>query len=252
MLNGIFPIFTKGRVLKKESIEYLRDFPGDLASLAYGDYSDGIISGFSIGYEEGNVLISKGVLKYQGNIIIVSKNSTAITEYDQLLYIKLIIGEVRENEDYKICKIEIVIDKNEPNKADEIELGRFCLNLGAVLRCGYDSFNDLRTPENTLDITHVSYAGIKEATLHPRVLKEFAGAVMAGSSDALDINFALMCLNSLIVHKNSIQWYIAKKHNTGYKDYTLTELYIKLSELLPQDERKEKPAKPRGRGPSIS
>lgn len=252
MRNGIFPIFTKGRVVKKESIEYLRDFPYDLVSLAYGAHSDGIIFGFSVRYKDKSILISKGVLRYQGDIIIVPENSIVITEYEQLLYIKLVLGESRVTEDYKIRHIETRIDRNKPLNANEIELGRFCLSVGAVLRCDYDSFNDLHTPENTLDITHVSYAGIGAVTLHPRVLKEFANALMLNSTEAIDINFALMCLNSGIIHKCSIQWYIAKKNNVEYEDYTLPELYKKLAEILPQNERKEKPAKPRGRGPRIS
>ena len=252
MRNGIFPKFIKGRVLKKESIEYLRDFPQDITNLAFSDYSDGILYGFTISFEGEVVLISKGAIKYQGDIIIVPKSNIPITEYGQLLYIKLIIGQYSETEDYKLCPIETKIDSNEPLVENEIELGRFSLNPGAILRCRYDSFSDLFTPENTLGITHVSYAGAGEATLHPIVLKEYARTLMMNSSEATDTAFALTCLNANVIHKNTIQWYIAKKHNNIYEEYPLSELCKKLEETLSQHDCKSKPEKPKNRRPNIS
>ena len=251
MRNGIFPVFTKGRVLKKESIEYLRDFPLDLATLAWEDYSDGVLFGFSVSCQDGCIHIAKGALKYRGIIIIVPENSVEIEEFGELLHIKLVIGEYSQTEDYLFCPIEVKISKREATAENELELGRFCLNPGAVLRCKYDSFSDLRTPENTLDITRVSYAGIDTPTLHPRVLHEYARALMEASNDTVDISFALVCFNAAVVHKVSIQWYIAKRNNVQYEEYTLPALYEKLLGMLPQQGLKERARRPRGKGPAI-
>jgi len=252
MRNGFFPLFTKGRVLKKESVEYLRDFPYDLASLAHEDYSDGILFGFSIrsSGEENCIYVSKGALKYHGDIIVVPGNTFEMTEYGEFLFTKLVIGKCSETQDKKILPMELKIGRSEARAANEIELGRFCLNSGAILRCEYDSFSDLRTPENTLDITHVPYAGYEAPTLHPRVLKEYAQAVLAYSQDPADTAFALMCLNAGVVHKSSIQWHIARKTDRRYEEYTLPVLYEKLEELLPQSGIKKR-ERQRGRGPSI-
>jgi hypothetical protein len=251
MRNGIFPIFTKGRVLKKDSVEYLRDFPYDLASLIYTNYSDGLLCGFLISSVEGNILVSKGALKHQGNIIVVPESTIWLEEYEQLQYVKLMIGKRRETEDYHLCPMEVVIDRRLPNTWNEIELGRFCLNPGAILRCDYDSFSDLRTPENTLDLTRVSYAGKGAPTLHPRVLQEFARELLMYSADPTDISFSLMCLNSNLVHKSAIQWFIAKKFSCDYKEYLLSKLYEKLLEMLPEHGLKGKRVRPRGHGPAI-
>ena len=252
MRNGFFPLFTKGRVLKKESVEYLRDFPYELASLACEEYSDGILFGFSIKSSDDRkyINISKGALKYQGDIIIVPENAFEMTEYGDVLYVKLVIGECSETQDKKTRQMELKISRSGAKEGNEIELGRFCLNSGAVLRTQYDSFSDLRTPENTLDITRVPYAGYDAPTLHPHVMKEYAQAVLAYSQEPTDTAFALMCLNTGVVHKSCIQWHIARKIDRRYEDYTLSALYEKLEELLPQSgvRRREKQ---RGRGPSI-
>jgi len=252
MRNGFFPLFTKGRVLKKESVEYLRDFPYDLASLACEEYSDGILFGFSIKSSDDRkfIHVSKGALKYQGDIIIVPENSFEMTEYGDVLYIKLVIGVCRETQDKKIRPMELKISRSEAKADNEMELGRFCLNSGAVLRSQYDSFSDLRTPENTLDITRVPYAGNGAPTLHPKVMKEYAGAILENSQEPTDIAFALMCLNTNIIHKSCIQWHIARKTDKRYEEYTLPALYEKLEELLPQSGIKKR-EKQRPRGPAI-
>jgi len=252
MLNGFFPLFTKGRVLKKESVEYLRDFPYDLASLAFEGYSDGILSGFAIrsSDDEGYVHVSRGALKYQGDIIVAPGSTIEMTEYGVFLYIILAIGKCRETLDSKVRSIELKAVRGEQRADNEIELGRFCLNSGAILRTEYDSFSDLRTPENTLDITRAPYAGFGAPTLHPRVLKTFAQAVLAYSQEPADLAFALTCLNSGVVHKSSIQWHIAKKADRPYEEYSLAALYEKLEELLPQGGVKRR-ERQRGRGPVI-
>lgn len=241
MRNGYFPIFAKGRVLKKESLEYLRDFPHDFTSLMYQNYSDGMLFGFSLSYKDGFIKIAKGALKYQGDIILVDDGSILVTEFEKKLFLKLVIGKCWEGEDSRTRTVTIIIDRNKPSSEGEIELGRFTLNVGAILRCEYDSFSDLRTIENTLDITHVAYAGLNTETLQPRVLKEFAKALLMYSQDPMDTTFALLCLNTEIIHKNVIQWYIAKKTNDQYKDFTLGALYEKLLELLPEQRKRNTP-----------
>ncbi|MCL1981766.1 MAG: hypothetical protein FWG53_01570 [Clostridiales bacterium] len=252
MRNGYYPLFIDGRIVKPEGLSYLRDFPDDLASVALENYSDGVLFGFSISTKEGKVVVSKGALKYKGEIIVVTENAIAMAGYGHWSHVKLVLGECSVTKDFKICPIEVVADSHEAKAENEIELGRFCLNLGAVLRREYDSFSDLRTPENTLDITRVLYAGEGTPTLHPLILKEYAQALMASSDETLDIAFALTCLNSSVVHKRSIQWYIAKKTGSPYQDYSLDDLFDKLVDMLPDQDIRQRPKRPRSKGPAIS
>ena len=237
MRNGYFPIFSKGRVLKKESIEYLRDFPYDLASLALENYSDGILFGFSITSSgDGKIHISKGALKHQGGIIVIPDQVAEMndSDYGVFLYTKMVVGECNETVDCLIRNVELVIDRHEVGAGNEIELGRFCLHRGAVLRCVYDSFVDLRTPNDTMDLTHVPFASYGAPSLHPVVMKEYAKALLTISRDAADTSFALMCMNTGVMHKGCVQWHIAKKTGKEYTDFTLPMLYEKLLSLLPQ------------------
>lgn len=240
MYNSNFPLFTKGRVVKKESLEYLRDFPYDFLSLAMDQYSDGIISGFTVYIEGGCMVISKGALKHKGRILILQENKSPFEDFQRNVCVKLVIHEARTTADFVTCPIEIRVDEAEPSAANEIELGRFYLEEGAYLRREYDSFADFRTYVNTLNILNAPYAGLFTPTLHPIIMREYARALLAGSTSDPDISFALMCLNTGVVHKETIQWHVARKSGNPYKDYTLPELYNKLSALLLQKERKKR------------
>ena len=48
MFQNIYPVFEPKRLLKKEMLENLRDFPRSLFGLQYQNYSDGILYGCDI------------------------------------------------------------------------------------------------------------------------------------------------------------------------------------------------------------
>ena len=235
MHNGLFPKFIKGRIVKKEALEYMRDFPRDLVSAAFSDYSDGILFGFTVSCQDNKVIIvSEGVCKHQGEIIVIPEIALPVYEYGQLLCINLEIGELEESTDYDTRHIEVALTKYKPSNVNGLELGRFSLSRGAKLRCKHDSFKDLQTPENTLNIIHVPYASIGGHTLNPAVIRKFANELLKLSSDSIDVNFALMCLGGNVVHRSSIQWFTAKKTGGSYEEYDMPTMYEKLNFILSQ------------------
>lgn len=48
MLTHIVPKFEKGRILKTEMLENLRDYPRSFLDIRYQDFSDGIITGMNV------------------------------------------------------------------------------------------------------------------------------------------------------------------------------------------------------------
>ena len=267
MYNHIYPVFIKGRVLKKESIEYLRDFPYGMASLAYERYTDGILHGFSVRCADGRLSVSGGALKHRGRIILVPEGGQAIEipeVYGRQLYLALRLYGQYETEDYIVNPVDIVLVETEPElnavnggRADgfyEVELGRFRLEKGADLRCGYDSFQDFNTPQNTLDITRVPYAGDGAQTLHPLIMRAYGRALLNGAIDAESAAFAFICLNAGIVQKESILLHIAQQGGSLRGDCALTELYGALAALAPRPAFREtkEDNKIKGRGPRIS
>ncbi len=47
-VKQVFPIFEEGRILKRDSLDLIRDYAPDFFSLLFGKYGSGVIAGFSI------------------------------------------------------------------------------------------------------------------------------------------------------------------------------------------------------------
>ena len=64
MFQNIYPVFEPKRLLKKEMLENLRDFPRSLFGLQYQNYSDGILYGCDITGTETGMILLPGILCY--------------------------------------------------------------------------------------------------------------------------------------------------------------------------------------------
>ena len=52
MFKNTYPLFERKKVLKKEMLENLRDYPRDVFHILYQDYSDGILVGCELKVQE--------------------------------------------------------------------------------------------------------------------------------------------------------------------------------------------------------
>ena len=64
MFTNKYPIFKKGNVIDKITLDLLRDNPLEILSLMYLDKKDGIINGFELvtDYERKKVTVTKGIM----------------------------------------------------------------------------------------------------------------------------------------------------------------------------------------------
>ena len=253
MQNYVYPVFTTGRVLKKESIENIRDFPRDLLDVFYADYSDGIICGFDVTYNARKLYISGGALKNDGKIIVLKDASCDFNEFGENIWVRLRLGETQETEDFLTVGVEIKITRDSGAAANEIELARFRLAEGALLRKKneYRGVSDFITRDNTLNLVHVKYSGLYSPTFSPVLMKVFAKEILRVSQDGADIAFAFICLNGNIVHKDCIVQYLNNRLNAAFgENISNAEIYEALIDVT----RKQNaaPVKRKIGGPSIS
>lgn len=233
MQNCRKPLFTKGRVLKKESLDCLTEYPRELTELIYSRYSDGVLHGCEITYKEGVVHISSGVIKYGKEVILLKEETITFSNYDRLVSVKICIGKKYLTEDYEIIPIEIRVDQKLELEKTEMEIGRFCLTRGAALRINYKDVEDFQTAYNTLDLTQVMYAGIEKPSITPKLLKIFAETLLKSNTNSvLDITFVLQCLNSERVQRDCILWYLSKRLEEPYVELTNEEIYKSLVRIV--------------------
>ncbi len=242
MFANIIPKFGKGRILKKEMLENLRDYPRNFGQIYFEDYSDGIISGADIHICESSIMVKKGIIKYKKSIYMLDEEyEIPYQQTNTEVLIKISFAAQYSDNDYVSFNSEIFIDENTKIKENELELGRFKLREGAILRSEYKDFYDFSTEYNTINVINVEYAGLKKSTINPRILDYFANILLKNNPEnTFDIVFAMQCLNSETVEREAILYYISNRLTMEYKDYPNAQIYKYLTHIVRETESGKK------------
>ncbi|MBE1555945.1 DNA and RNA helicase [Sporosarcina limicola] len=234
MFYNIYPHFQKGRILKREMLENLRDYPRNVTDSYFQDYSDGIIVGGHILVEETTLVITKGMVKHDGRVYML--DADYLLPYQAIgreTLLKIRFQEERDQHDFTSFTTEIILDDLVQVAENELELGRFKLKLGARLRSTYEDFLDFATEYNTVNYIHCQYAGFQTSTFHPLILQYFAKELLrCEPSNPYDISFALQCLNQERIQREVIYYYLCSKLGIGYQEYTNEKIHTYLSRIL--------------------
>ncbi|HHW35859.1 MAG TPA: DNA and RNA helicase, partial [Bacillales bacterium] len=168
MFSDQYPTFQRGRVLKSTMLENLRDYPRNFTELYFQDYSDGIMTGAMISVDESFLTISKGIVKYNGRLYMLEKDVQlpyVATGKETLVKIKF--HNEQPQPDFIAYETTVFLEESRSIQRDELELGRFKMKEGAMLRTKHTDFYDFATEYNTVNYIHCEFAGMETSTLHP-------------------------------------------------------------------------------------
>lgn len=271
MLVNRSPRFEKGRILKTEMLESLRDYPRRFLDIRYEEYSDGIIAGMKVSVEHDHLMIGRGIVKHDGYLYLLEQAyELPYAAANGLSILKVRFHAQQAQHDFVTREAEIILaDGDEgvdeevgrsqswdhgrvldhvnipspqrPGRsmtlANEIELGRFKLKEGAVLRSDYQDFADMATEFNTWSAIRAPYAAWQKSTLRPEITSCFATELLrCRSAETLDMSFALLCLNSERVQREALLQYLGSRSGE-YRDYTNGELHRQLVLILQEVSR---------------
>ncbi len=230
----VYPNFTKGRILKREMLENLRDYSRDTLEVLSCSFSDGIIKGLEASVSKDIITFSKGIVKCNGEVYLINEQTAIDYEAtDVEVLIKLVFLEKSLEVDYKIQYISIVLDKDTVIKDNEMELGRFKLKEGAYLRTDYKDLDDYTTEFNTINLINVQYANVDEFSLTPKFIRSYGKEILkTKTKDTWDINFATSCLNIGLLSRTLIISYINVKLLEDNTSLSNDEIHKKLTEVL--------------------
>lgn len=234
MFVNLSPNFEKGKILKREMLESLRDYPRTFVNLYYRDYSDGILFGCNIDVHDKTLQINTGALKHKEKIYIIdSPQSLPYSYTNKETMVKIRFMEEAENQDFYISSAEIFLDDDMDIKGDELELSRFKLKEGAVLRENYQDFYDLETEYNTLNVINVKHSDKERSTLSPMITSWFSKELMKkGSDNPLDIAFSMEGLNKGKISMDVLEYYTSGRLNGKFKELTNYEVYKQFCRIL--------------------
>ncbi len=197
-MENRYPLFAGGRILKKEALWDLRDYAYESWQLYYADYTDGVIRGCRIRVEGTNLVIGKGIIKC-GNFIYLLKEEAEVpfTAENKLVALKAEFEEKAGSPDYLAYDVKFFLDDVVERKKNQIELCRFHLRTGSVLRDTYKNFYDMRTEYDTVNLLHATVAGRGGERIHPAVLLRFAEEMqICGRKEEADRAFCYELLSS--------------------------------------------------------
>ena len=234
MFANAFPLFARGRILKKEMLENLRDFPRDFFDIYFADYSDGVIAGAEVIIGDGQITIGKGIVKHDQCLYLLEDNlQVSYFNANKEILIKVRFFPEETGGDFSSRSTEVFLDDDPEIALDQMELGRFKLREGAALRSDYTDFFDFATEYNTINIIHAPYAAPGLATLNPTILRYFAKIVLkSNSSNGYDLNFAMNCLSQKPLDRELIQYYLVNRRGLEYQDFSNIEIYRHLTLIV--------------------
>ncbi|MGQ3479389.1 DNA and RNA helicase [Paenibacillus sp. TY11] len=233
MLTHIVPKFEKGRILKTEMLENLRDYSRSFLDIRYQDFSDGIITGMNVTVGEHTLTIGRGIVKHKDRLYLLEQEQEVpYAATGRLSVLKIKFQEEQSTADFQRYLGEIALEEEQVNQR-ELELGRFKLKTGALLRSDYVDFADLATEFNTFNLIQVQQAGTTVPTLPSCIFKMFARELISrGTSDPFDLSFAMLCLNQGFIEREAVLHYLSSRSGTAYRDYDSSKLHQVMSRVL--------------------
>lgn len=225
--------------MKKESLWDLRDYAYDSMQLFYMDYTDGILKGCRVRVEGSRLVIGKGILKYGDFIYLLQEEAEVPFEAEnRLTVLKAAFAVKQSKPDYLAYQVNFFLDSEIERKEGQIELCRFHLRTGSVLRDSYKNFSDMRTEYDTVNLIHATMAGRGQERLHPEVMMRFAEEMaLQKEKHAADSCFCYQILNTAgETDRELVEMYLADKGEEGYEDsdreYDSESLFESLRNLL--------------------
>ena len=212
MFQNIYPVFEPKRLLKKEMLENLRDFPRSLFGLQYQNYSDGILYGCDITGTETGMILLPGILCYKGVPYFLERPYPVSCKAEgKMAYVKVHFWDKTIGSGGEEYLSQIIVDEQEPDAEQELELARFKLQAGARLRSDY-----------------VDHPGI-----WPQILKSFARELLKYAvTDPWDCAFCLQCLQRKeAMPYEAVRAYLHARLGQN-KEYTNMQMYGALKRIL--------------------
>lgn len=241
MFQNTYPVFEAKRLLKKEMLDNLRDFPRSLFNLQYQTYSDGILTGCDIKGSETGLTILPGVVLYKGVPYFLDKPYPVPYRAEgKLVYVKVHFWDKAVGAGGEEFFSQILVDEQEPDPEQELELARFKLQSGARLRSDYVDFYDHETEFDTVNRIHALYAAPDHPGIWPQICRSFAKELMKYPvANIWDGAFCLSCLQlTEAMPYEALRAYLNMRMGRD-SDYTNEQIYSALKRILRENGGRE-------------
>lgn len=230
------PVFESGTVLTQEMLETMKNYAIDLGTLNYAGYEDGIISGCEVTMSGNCLYVNRGVIKFAGNIYFLPQEfKVMINAGNDWQILRVHVGSMSRDKNFLIGELHLELTSEQTAAANKIEICRFRLQNGAMLRNSYRDFGDLNTEFDTINEIYAQWSGYKSKSISPRILQEFAKeARKKNLQNVHDVVFLqqIMALDGKTMSREAIQYYLSQRLNLPYREMTNMEIFRAFNDVL--------------------
>lgn len=173
-MENRYPLFAGGRILKKEALWDLRDYAYAGWQLQYADYTDGVVKGCRVRVEGNGLIVGKGMMKCGDFIYLMDREERVPYEAGNCMTVLKAAFEPPEGHlDHLTYEVRFFLDHEVEREKNQIELCRFHLREGSMLRDQYKGFSDMGTEYDTINLVSATVAGRGRVTLHSKLMQRF-------------------------------------------------------------------------------
>lgn len=189
----LVPSFNKHQILKAEMLDALRDNPSNFINAFYGNFSDGILSGFDVMIDEQNDMfcIAPGMLKKNDKVYVLEeKTELKAKNGKNIVYLDIQEESVVNGTVYKF-----LIDNYDQEQDSMFELFRYYKSDSSHIKQPKD-FNDIAVhSSNTIDYSYSNLSLKFGTTLRTEIFRTYALEILnKEASTSKDLLFAYLSL----------------------------------------------------------
>ena len=191
-----YPQFELLHILRTEALCAVRDCAFETLPLYLSSHGAGIVSGCDFVTTKDLITLNAGLILYDNFLYrITEPMSVHYAPTEEYILLKLIFEPKRKTELFLQRDIRIELSADMNLAANEMELCRFKLKKGAILRTKYTDFIDRSTEFDTVNTINAPYSAVGGSTLSPDILRAFASEAKDYSLDSEDFSFCLAALS---------------------------------------------------------
>ena len=227
-----YPQFERLHILRTEALCAVRNCAFETLPLYLSGYGAGIVSGCDFVTTKDLITLNAGLILHDNFLYRITEPMSVHYEpTEEYILLKLIFEPARKTELFLQRDIRIELSADMNLAANEMELCRFKLKRGAILRTKYTDFIDRSTEFDTVNTINAPHSAIGGSTLSPDILRAFASEAKNFSLDAEDFSFCLAALSG-VLNAEQISFYVERRLKIELPDRDNQTLYDKLCLIL--------------------
>lgn len=236
MIGLKIPVFEKGSILTQEMLESLKTFAVEFGQMTYEGYGNGILSGCNITITKDVLTIHKGLVVFGGQLYFISQEIRL--HYDatnQWKAVKLYFGEVSQEQSFLEGELHAELTDNIQKETMAVELCRFRLQPGAILRTSHRGLADYETEFDTISQIEAEWAAYEESSIAPAILHQFAKEAKAFTlTNPHDVSmiYQIETMGAQTIKRSALEYYIASRLEREQKKLSNREIFEGLLQIL--------------------